>query len=182
MTSTNIIHHAGTRLAGSKFDLRCAAHARYTHIKTAQMQASCSPRCLSASSSCHTHPTIIPSSSRHLPLATTRHPSQQHQLLLTRARAASSNGNGTAPPPPTTASTSAAAAYEQMPGPRNAFVPGQESETRQQLFNSIAPVYDEVGRAVSLLLLLSLNTPPTQPAAAASCSSSTHPLPRSVGA
>lgn len=50
-------------------------------------------------------------------------------------RAASSNGTPPAAPP---------AAYEEVPGPRNAFVPGQESESRRQLFNRISPVYDEV--------------------------------------
>jgi hypothetical protein len=33
---------------------------------------------------------------------------------------------------------------ETLPGPRNAFAPGQESDTRKALFNRISPVYDEV--------------------------------------
>lgn len=36
---------------------------------------------------------------------------------------------------------------EDLPGPRNAFVPGQESESRRVLFNRISPVYDEVSTA-----------------------------------
>lgn len=31
-----------------------------------------------------------------------------------------------------------------LAGPKNAFAPGQEAETRRQLFNRISPVYDEV--------------------------------------
>lgn len=31
-----------------------------------------------------------------------------------------------------------------LPGPQGAFVPGQEAEARQGIFNRIAPVYDEV--------------------------------------
>lgn len=34
-------------------------------------------------------------------------------------------------------------------GPRNAFVPGQEAAARQQLFNNIAPVYDELNDRLS---------------------------------
>jgi hypothetical protein len=44
------------------------------------------------------------------------------------APAASTSGRGGAPP-----------------GPEGAFQPGQEAAARQQLFNRIAPVYDEVG-------------------------------------
>lgn len=59
-------------------------------------------------------------------------------------RASSSNGNGAAPPPPAPPPAAAQAADAEVPGPRNAFVPGQESESRRQLFNRISPVYDEV--------------------------------------
>jgi hypothetical protein len=31
------------------------------------------------------------------------------------------------------------------PGPSGAFTPGKEAEARRQLFNRIAPVYDDVG-------------------------------------
>jgi hypothetical protein len=41
-------------------------------------------------------------------------------------------------------SSSSSQQVEELPGPRNAFVPGQESESRRQLFNRISPVYDEV--------------------------------------
>ncbi|KAI8464320.1 MAG: ubiE/COQ5 methyltransferase family-domain-containing protein [Monoraphidium minutum] len=36
-----------------------------------------------------------------------------------------------------------------VPGPRGAFEPGQESAARQQLFNRIAPVYDELNERLS---------------------------------
>jgi hypothetical protein len=38
---------------------------------------------------------------------------------------------------------------EELPGPQGAFQPGQEAAARQQLFNRIAPVYDEVRRTPS---------------------------------
>lgn len=44
------------------------------------------------------------------------------------------------------------ASFPDLAGPRNAFVPGQEAETRRQLFNRISPVYDEVSRWPSTIL------------------------------
>lgn len=38
-----------------------------------------------------------------------------------------------------------------MRGPAGAFVEGQESEARQQLFGKIAPVYDQVTIASEML-------------------------------
>jgi hypothetical protein len=38
----------------------------------------------------------------------------------------------------------AASSSSELPGPRNAFVAGQEADTRRQLFNRISPVYDRV--------------------------------------
>lgn len=77
------------------------------------------------------------------------HPTQlqcrpnSHRPRAIAMRASSSNGNG-APPPPAPPPAAAQAAYAEVPGPQNAFVPGQESESRRQLFNRISPVYDEV--------------------------------------
>jgi hypothetical protein len=42
------------------------------------------------------------------------------------------------------ASASTSSSDPSLPGPRNAFVPGQEATTRRALFNRISPVYDEV--------------------------------------
>jgi hypothetical protein len=47
-------------------------------------------------------------------------------------------------------SSSSSRQVEELPGPRNAFVPGQESESRRQLFNRISPVYDEVSSSSSM--------------------------------
>lgn len=47
-------------------------------------------------------------------------------------------------------SSSSNQGVEELPGPRNAFVPGQESESRRQLFNRISPVYDELNDRLSL--------------------------------
>lgn len=46
------------------------------------------------------------------------------------------------------ASSSSSSSSVELPGPQNAFVPGQESESRKQLFNRISPVYDEVSYLV----------------------------------
>ncbi|GBF89833.1 hypothetical protein Rsub_02537 [Raphidocelis subcapitata] len=48
------------------------------------------------------------------------------------------------------ASTSGRDGAERTPGPQGAFAPGQEAAARQQLFNRIAPVYDELNDRLSL--------------------------------
>jgi hypothetical protein len=98
------------------------------------MQASGCSRCLEARST-----TLKASIGSLSLLQTARH---RHVGPLR----ASSNGysNGTAPAAAQPAG-SAPTVYEEVPGPLNAFVPGQESESRRQLFNRISPVYDEVG-------------------------------------
>lgn len=49
-------------------------------------------------------------------------------------------------------SSSSNQGVEELPGPRNAFVPGQESESRRQLFNRISPVYDEVSSSTQVCM------------------------------
>ncbi len=71
------------------------------------------------------------------------------------AQRAHSLGTGAAPVRrwPIRARATAPAAEEngaaEPAGPRNAFVPGQMAEARQQLFNNIAPVYDELNDRLS---------------------------------
>ncbi|KAF8055122.1 menG [Scenedesmus sp. PABB004] len=48
------------------------------------------------------------------------------------------------------ASDASSSSGADLPGPRNAFVPGQESESRRELFNRISPVYDELNDRLSL--------------------------------
>lgn len=69
-----------------------------------------------------------------------------------------SNGTGSVIAP-AAGSQQVAAASTQMkqedqdlPSPRNAFVTGQEAESRRQLFNRISSVYDEVCNATSSAL------------------------------
>lgn len=67
--------------------------------------------------------------------------SSTHPTAAVRANLQRVSGATTDP----SASGQATDAAEDLPGPEGAFQPGQEAATRQQLFNRIAPVYDEVG-------------------------------------
>jgi hypothetical protein len=81
---------------------------------------------------------------------TTRTRGQSRLIACSTANGSSGGGNGTAARAQqpgarqATPAQDAGAAAAVAAGPRTAFVPGREAESRQQLFNSISPVYDEV--------------------------------------
>lgn len=102
-----------------------------------RMQASCSSRCTEA----------LSSSNKRLKSTSSTVAARRPRRAVVRASSSYSNGTPPAPASTAAAPASQAGTYEEVPGPRNAFVPGQESESRRQLFNRISPVYDEVGFA-----------------------------------